>query len=457
MEETKTKPAAPSRHRLMRAVAALALGFALIESSLWLLHFTVGQKQRQSEGGVAEILCIGDSHTYGWNVDGPSTWPAKLTEYSGVATSNRGAPGKNTATLIEELDEYLALDKPRLVLILGGLNNPWSRPHAGGEANPPNSVSWSRTVRLIQILVSRFESKEAGLVAKRIRESEASTPARGTFTETELAGDLTEVRVVTRAGDLETFVIGGGTLSTLETQVAYDWITRDLVSLVETVREAGATPVLLTYALEEGEYIPSVNFTIREAAVQCGALLIDVAKELAPTVKEFTAERLFFKDAHPRREGYELVASVIRDGLIRAGLLDGEIKGDPGALLRGHVPPEPRLALVVDPGADGALTLELAFEPALSYNLLLSRSLGPPEGEDWLGVPVTMARDELFRASERMSQLGGDFNPEGRARLEITANLASELGLSEGEIWASLAVRTKDWTVLGVSTPIRLR
>ncbi|HIE69451.1 MAG TPA: hypothetical protein EYP98_04410, partial [Planctomycetes bacterium] len=113
-------------------------------------------------------------------------------------------------------------------------------------------ASWSRTVRLVKILVSRLATGEQASGITRIRADKTDAPTLGTFDETELDGDRTEVRVVTREGDLESFVVGGGTLSMSEAQLAYDWITRDLVTLSDAVLAAGATPVLLTYALEEG-------------------------------------------------------------------------------------------------------------------------------------------------------------------------------------------------------------
>lgn len=445
------------KRKLLRAALALMLGLALIEGCLWILHFTVGQQRHVLDGGAAEILCLGDSHTYGWNVDAASTWPAKLGELSGVAITNRGAPGKNTATLLEELNEYLAIDQPRVVLILAGLNNPWSRPHAGGTEAFVGTASWSRTARLVKILASRFTTDEQASGITRIRADKTDAPTLGTFDETELDGERTEVRVVTREGDLESFVVGGGTLSMSEAQLAYDWITRDLVTLSDAVLAAGATPVLLTYALEEGEYIPSVNFTIREAAVLSETALIDVARDLAPLVDELTAERLFFPDAHPRREGYSAIASVIHDGLIRGGLIDGQLLGDPGVLLRKRAAPKPMLALVRDVADDGKLNLDLAFEPGLCFSVLLSHSKSAAEGDSWFGIPNPLARGELFSASERSEALMGEFDDMGRARLEVSAELAAELGATEGKVWASLVARTRDWVLLGASAPVRVR
>jgi lysophospholipase L1-like esterase len=453
--------------RILRPVLGILLGLLMIEASLWILHFAVGNKDRgpgEAITGAVEILCIGDSHTYGWNVDAPATWPARLGELTGAKIANRAAPGKNTATLIEELDEYLALDQPRLVLILAGLNNPWSRPHETEQAAPANPVSWSRTLRLVKILSSRFggdTDAPSTQSVSRIHEGEVGgsqpgAPEAGTFDEVELDGDLTEVRIVTREGDLESFVIGGGTISTSESQLAYDWITRDLVTLAASVRAAGAIPVLLTYALEEGEYLPTVNFTIREAAVLGEVALIDVARRLGPLVEEFGRERIFFPDAHPRREGYELVARAIHDGLVDLELIEGDPISDPGIFLRGQDAPEPQLTRSGGPTGPGDVTIELSYEPGLEFNLLLSSEPKTAAPSDWFGVQVALGRGALFEASERHGELTGSFDDAGQARVVLTRKLLGELGATGAELWGCLAVRTRDWTVLGVSRPVLL-
>ena len=140
----------------LKIVLALVLGLVLAEGALWGAHVAFGNQSRAS-GGAADILCIGDSHTFGWNVDADSTYPAQLerllvADGLDVGVTNRGAAGKNTATLLEELDEYLAADGPRIVLILAGINNPWSRPREVQGDQAPTAMDQVRVVKLVRIL-----------------------------------------------------------------------------------------------------------------------------------------------------------------------------------------------------------------------------------------------------------------------------------------------------------------
>lgn len=434
--------------RVLKVVLALFLGLVLCEVVLGALHLVFGAEERGGEGG-AEILCIGDSHTFGWNVDAAGAWPARLegllnADGLDVHVANRGAPGKNTETLLGELDQYLALDRPRVVLILAGLNNPWSRPHGEGAAG---ALDWSRTARLVKVLASRVVG------GGRILGSGDGGGA-GHIEETEGEDGRTEVRVVTREGDVESFEIGGGTIAHEEVQLAYDWIKRDLEELARRVRAFGATPVLLTYALEEGEYIPSVNFTIREAAVEEGIDLVDVAAAFTPVLDELGRERLFFPDAHPRREGYGAVARVVHDGLVRLGLVEAEPVGDPFSELRGVAAPEPKLEGSF--AADGSLKLTLEYEPALEYSVLLSKSALRSEAEDWFGLPVALVRDEVFAASERSGELKGGFGA-GIQELSLSPAVLRGLGAEKGPLYAVLVARTQDWTTLQASSPVQLR
>ena len=439
--------------RLSKIALALVLGLFLCEAVLVALHLTFGAEERGG-AGAADVLCIGDSHTFGWNVDAAGAWPARLEQLlasdgSDWRVANRGAPGKNTETLLEELDEYLALDRPQLVLILAGLNNPWSRPHEGGAGR---ALDWSRTARLTQLLWAR--------VAKSARiQGAGDGSGAGSFEEREGEAGRTEVRVVTREGDLESFEIGGGTIAHEEVQLAFDWIQRDLLELARRVRAFGARPVLLTYALEEGEYLPSVNFAIREAAAEGELDLIDVAAAFRPHLDELGRARLFFPDAHPRRETYGAVARIVHDGLVELGCLAAAPVGDAFAELGARPAPTPELVRLPD-GADGALELELRFDPALEFSVLVSEGLAAPEASDeeldWFGQRVALRRGALFDASAKDERLLGSFGA-GTAHLTLTPGQLEQLGAASGPLFAVLVARTQDWTVLAASAPVALR
>ena len=46
--------------------------------------------------GQVDVAAIGDSHTYGYNVDSPESWPVLLAKENGVSVYNYGIPGYGT-------------------------------------------------------------------------------------------------------------------------------------------------------------------------------------------------------------------------------------------------------------------------------------------------------------------------------------------------------------------------
>jgi hypothetical protein len=199
-----------------------------------------------------------------------------------------------------------------------------------------------------------------------------------------------------------------------------------------------------------------VNFTIREAAADGELDLIDVATAFAPVLDELGRERLFFPDAHPRREGYGAYARAVHDGLVELGLGGAAKVGDPFAELRSVAAPAPALSGSFD--ADGKLTLEVAFEPALEFSILLAGGKSPVDSDDddWYGMPVALQRDALFDASAKAVELRGIFG-EGPTKLQLDAATLDQLGVGPGALFAVLVVRTQDWTTLQASEPVQVR
>jgi len=438
--------------RPLQVLVALFVGVLLAEGVLWAAHFAWGGSGRAAAGG--DVLCIGDSHTFGWNVDAASAYPAQLEALlapTGLQVTNRGAAGKNTRTLLEELDEYLQLDAPEVVLILAGINNPWSRPPAdlSVDAEPPGLLASTRLARFARIAAARFGNEGRGIGA-------GDGSGAGSVEERELDDGRTEVRVVNREGIVETFTVGGGTVGYDEAELAHQWINHDLGALAKRARAFGAMPVLLTYAVENSDTVRAVNASIRAAAKEHGVPLVDVARGMLPGLETFGAARLIFPDAHPRVEGYRAVARIVHDGLVAEGLVAAEPVGDPFAPLRTAAPPEPTLAATPD-GA-GGFDLDLAFDPVLSFSVVLS-SEPLPQGAapTWLGLPLPVAQDALFSASANTESLRGTFDANGTATLHLDAATLADLADPEAPVYALLVARTKGWTLLATSAPLQLR
>ena len=67
------------------------------------------------------IICFGDSLTYGTGAAQNKSYPARLSEMIGQPVINSGIPGDTTARALQRLDRDVLSKSPRIVLItLGG-------------------------------------------------------------------------------------------------------------------------------------------------------------------------------------------------------------------------------------------------------------------------------------------------------------------------------------------------
>lgn len=67
------------------------------------------------------IICFGDSLTYGTGAPRDKSYPAQLSDMIGHPTINAGVPGDTTSMALERLQEDVLDQSPRIVLItLGG-------------------------------------------------------------------------------------------------------------------------------------------------------------------------------------------------------------------------------------------------------------------------------------------------------------------------------------------------
>lgn len=116
--------------------------------------------------GTAQVVCLGDSYTYGIGASTPATsYPAQLQAllrargHDGIVVGNGGAPGQDSAFLLRRLPTLLGPDT-RVVCLLMACNDTWSRPaRVPDDALPlpdDGGFAWRwRTGRLLAI-ATRF-------------------------------------------------------------------------------------------------------------------------------------------------------------------------------------------------------------------------------------------------------------------------------------------------------------
>jgi len=88
------------------------------------------KKQNLAKGGDFNIICIGDSFTYGLGASPEESYPGQLQHILNKAVPERhikvinlGIPGYNSSQGLRYLRGELDFYKPKVVFIMTGMNN----------------------------------------------------------------------------------------------------------------------------------------------------------------------------------------------------------------------------------------------------------------------------------------------------------------------------------------------
>lgn len=163
--------AASTRRRLGSLVLALAMAMltvlALGEGALRLGEWLSLRARGEAQGGeqAQQILCLGDSWTFGLESGDPATksYPARLQEvlnktygknlYSVV---NRGRPGKTSHDLAHEAPDLLKQFQPRVAVLLIGATNFFAIPEFtqgadGVRPSLPDALGPLEQLRVVRV------------------------------------------------------------------------------------------------------------------------------------------------------------------------------------------------------------------------------------------------------------------------------------------------------------------
>lgn len=99
---------------IIAVIAVIALFF------VYRLFFSAPEIRNASPSGE-DIICFGDSLTYGTGASEEMDYPSQLSEMISMPVINAGVPGDTTATALARLEDDVLSESPRIVLItLGG-------------------------------------------------------------------------------------------------------------------------------------------------------------------------------------------------------------------------------------------------------------------------------------------------------------------------------------------------
>lgn len=462
-ERPSTRP-----RRALKRVAALALGaflaFALLELGLQLASLFVRGDRPVAAGG--DVICQGDSNTYGLHLPAEHAWPAQLEALLGTSSgelrsvANLGVPGKTSWVVAQQLPEDLERYTARALVVWCGVNDfSERRPEGAGLADR------LRSVKLLRRFLASFEQSRLGGDAEASAAGEDLRSWRAHLVEgsvQQLDAERHELRFTDRTNVVRPMIRLLGTPDPAE---AEHGLYEDLLEIVATARASGSTPLLVCYPLDSVLRFNASNRAVVRAAEESGARLVDLRPAFAEALTLVAREEVLFEDGHPTRLGYSIVARLVWTALVAEGLATLDAPIDPLAEVRAWSRPELALEALVE---DGKLVgLRARFEAGHRVQFVVSESAGETPVR-WSGVvvPVSaersahtlplalgeLAKDCLKRPARYLVPVGADGKCEVRFHDELQARVDAG-----GELWGSAVLVNPGQRIGAIADALRLR
>lgn len=379
------------------------------------------------------VLCVGDSHTFGLNMPRLASYPERLAALlaprfaAPVSVVNRGVPGQNAAQVAAALPADLRDVDPDIVVVLAGINDTWNRDAEGGGSAA--LLGRLKLVRLARVLA-------------------AGVTSAGRF---EVRSDDQGRIVVDRGAGERPVNMGAGAVGVRSGEALAASVRAQLARCLALVREAGARPVLMTYAEFQDEFA-TVNAAARGLAADEGVLLVDHERDFARHFASEGYESLMMNDHHPNARGYALMASAVERALAEAGWVP--------AATAGGAPDAPGLqpAAALDLRCDESGALLLAGPPGAPFQLLIAGAAGSEGGFLAGSARIPLLEDALLALSRAEPSFSGRLDAQGTARVAVPAALRQA---GSGAEWAACAVllseRADGPPVVAVSPAVPIR
>jgi lysophospholipase L1-like esterase len=302
-------------------LAVAALGLALFELALQLLALAaprwLAREPAAAAGAGFRILCIGDSHTYGWGVERQQAWPAqlelRLEEGSRVDFDvvNLGVPSSNSSQVVTRLPRYLARYRPDLLVVTIGGNDVSNFAEREEAAAPVGETPFWWRLRSARLLVYALHQR------RRVVAGRAGSGAEVSWSHPWREAELRDGTLVER---FEHEVDLGAALGAEE----HAALLRGNLERIAAIAEAAGVPLVFASYTHGFHSLGVANRVMQEVG---GARFVSqrVQPDLLAAAPELGAdaarERLFFEDLHPKAPVYAAAAAHLRDALLREGLV----------------------------------------------------------------------------------------------------------------------------------------
>jgi lysophospholipase L1-like esterase len=294
--------------RVVLLAFGLVVGVLALEGLLQLgaiyVRATRGRPSIGAPTGGRRIVALGDSNTYGLFLARDQAYPQQLGHLwneshrnQPVEVLNMGYPGNSSSQVVGHLPEILATARPAIITVMIGVNDFWTVPLPVDDRTMAlGNVLWrrSRVYRAAYMLARMGHASDVEVV---VEPAQADGSARRTVRYG--AMEISAVRLPARQGEAK------GWSSSL---------ARNLRTITMLARAADVEPVLLTYPSSDATY-GATDAIIRNAAIETGTPLVDVAAHFKALCPSGDCPALLFKDQHPTAEGAAIAAKVVADWL----------------------------------------------------------------------------------------------------------------------------------------------
>jgi lysophospholipase L1-like esterase len=289
------------------SIVALALAAELLLQGAALF---VWDRSSLAQEGTDTILCVGDSHTFGADMQPEESYPGRLQEdLDAVAPRhfsvvNLGIPGYNTTQVLKRLPARARRHQPAMVLVWAGVNDAWNLTGVATENYPwwirlDGYATRSRLYRLVRVR----------LHDRRIEMGLDAPGSRAVLVQSvdELAANLDEPREFHVDGEIEMIEV-----HRREFQVDDEMIeraTRNYISMAAWAKSAGVALALITYPVEFGGFA-AANQAMRAAAAETGVPIVESGYSIARLSPK---KRKLGWAGHPNAWMYREIASDVAD------------------------------------------------------------------------------------------------------------------------------------------------
>jgi lysophospholipase L1-like esterase len=302
--------------------AAILLLELALQLGAWYVSATGRERPTALQHVDLEVLCLGDSATYGLRLELEEAYPHQLESLWNqtsapprIRVDNLGYPGMNSSRLLRDFSRMLESFSPDVAIVMIGANNFWTLPVESEDKSNPPTLSLlsrhSRVMKLVRMLRGGAERPVLSIPHETIAEQSMGVGEDEGYDQQNLE--------VARYGDDE-FILGF--------TPSGQWMGRgglepDLRDIIRIAEQFETRLILMTYPSQR-ELYGGAGEIIRATAGQARAHLVDLSLAFAPVCPEVVppvgtawCSEYLFTDDHPNANGYRLIAETLIPSLMK--------------------------------------------------------------------------------------------------------------------------------------------